>query len=189
MTPYHDQQQGSDVPGKPFNLSSEGTIQRVNLLVGSTNLFPRINTLPRPAWATRSRRDNLSMRWCRQSQHARALFTWAKGVNFSSHINARLGSMTRLGGWPFYPGRVFSIQTGPQGPPGVCLRISARRRGRMTIGIDTMFPRGTYWVTPSSDVVYIFHMCRIWHKGVWTIDIFLISIKFGDVWTWFEGFF
>ena len=131
MTPYHDQQQGWDVPGKPFNLSSEGTIQRVNLLVGSTNLFPRINTLPRPAWATRSRRDNLSMRerWCRQSQHARALFTWAKGVNFSSHINARLGSMTRLGGWPFYPGRVFSIQTGPQGPPGVCLRISARRRG------------------------------------------------------------
>ena len=61
-----------------INLSSEGTIQRVTLLVGSTNFFLHINTLPR---LTRSRRDNQSMRerWFRQSQHARALFTWAKG--------------------------------------------------------------------------------------------------------------
>ena len=114
-----------------INLSSEGTIQRVTLLVGSTNFFLHINTLPRPVWATRSRWDNQSMRerWFRQSQHARALFTWAKGSDFSSHINARLSSMTRPGGWPFNAGQVFSISTGPQGPPGVCLRIRTRRRG------------------------------------------------------------
>ena len=83
-----------------INLSSEGTIQRVTLLVGSTNFFLHINTLPRQAWASRSRRDNHSMRerWFRQSQHARALFTWAKGSDFSSHINPRLSSMTRPGG-------------------------------------------------------------------------------------------
>ena len=93
-----------------INLSSEGTIQRVTLLVGSTNFFLHINTLPRPAWATRSRRDNQSMRerWFRQSQ--RALFTWGKGSDFSSHINARLSSMTRLEGWPFNPGQVFSYK-------------------------------------------------------------------------------
>ena len=83
-----------------INLSSEGTIQRVTLLVDSTNFFLHINTFPRQAWATRSRRDNQSMRerWFRQSQHARALFTWAKESDFSSHINARLSSMTRPGG-------------------------------------------------------------------------------------------
>ena len=36
-----------------INLSSEGTIQRVTLLVGSTNFFLHINPLPRQAWATR----------------------------------------------------------------------------------------------------------------------------------------
>ena len=102
---------GIRCPRKSINLSREGTIQRATLLVGSTNFFLHINTLPLSAWATRSRRDNQSMRerWFRQSQHARALFTWAKGSDFSSHINARLSSMTRLGGWPFNPGQVLSI--------------------------------------------------------------------------------
>ena len=59
MTPYHDHQQGSGVPGNLliYLLTSEGTIQRVTLLVGSTNFFLHINTLPCPAWATRSRHE------------------------------------------------------------------------------------------------------------------------------------
>ena len=126
-------------------------------------------------------------RWFRQSQ--RALFTWGKGSDFSSHINARLSSMTRLEGWPFNPGQVFSYKRDFKVLLGSAWESGQEGGGRMTTGTDTMFLKGTYWLMPSSNVVYTFHMCQIWHKWVWTIYIFLISIKFSDVWTWFEVFF
>ena len=70
-----------------YLLTSEGTIKRVTLplLVGSTNFFLHINTLPCPSLGNSVKaRDNQSMRkrYFRQSQYAPALFTWAKGSTF-----------------------------------------------------------------------------------------------------------